>query len=152
MGLSGFQFASAGPLVYQLLKFGLLALLVFSSSIWSKSWWLLVVLLVMGAVLTAVGLLFKVEHWASGTELMLAGAALLAGSYAWWYRLKPKRFLLDHLKMAWVLAACAAVVAAAIHVLVKTAAGISEALFWGVALLFVYQKWIRRAPRNAPDS
>ncbi|MBF9220850.1 hypothetical protein [Hymenobacter ruricola] len=153
MSLPDFQFASGLALAYPVIKFGLLVLMAFSSELWRKSGWLLVALLVGGAGLTAIGTLFKIEHWAFGSELLLAGAALMASAYAWWYRAKRPRRLLDHLKLAWVLAACASVVAMATsHALVRPVAGIAEALFWGMALLYGYQRWIRRPEPASPQA
>lgn len=129
---------------YQLIKWVVLALLVATSAFWRKGSWLLNALLVAGAAFTTIGALFKISHWAIADGLLLSGAALMGGSYTWWYRAKPQRHLLDHLKLAWVLATSAVVVAVTFHALVRPLAGIAEAIFWAVALLYAYQRWIQR--------
>ncbi|MDO7853418.1 hypothetical protein [Hymenobacter convexus] len=131
-------------LVYQIIKWTLLVLLLVTSAFWRKGGWLLNVLVVAGAAFTAIGALFKIEHWAFADVLMLSGAALLAGSYGWWYRAKLQRRLLDHVKLAWVLATCAVVVAFVFHAFIKPVAGLAEVLFWTMALLYIYQRWIQR--------
>ncbi|UOQ99716.1 hypothetical protein MUN81_09515 [Hymenobacter sp. 5317J-9] len=128
-----------------MIKFGLLVFMACSSAMWRESRWPVVVALAAGIGLAAFGALFKIEHWAMGDEILLAGAALVAGSSAWWYRAKPQRRLLDHLKLAWVGAACAALAFVAVYPpMIRPLAGLAETLFWAMALLFVYQRWIRR--------
>jgi hypothetical protein len=103
------------------------------------------VLLATGLLLIGTGMLFKFEHWDFNAELLLVAAPIVAGSYFWWYLAKKQRQLLDHLKLSWVLGATAAVVAVAVfHPLVKPLARGTEVLFWSMALLYLYQRWIQR--------
>ena len=126
-----------------ILKWLLLGLLLTSSSIWNHT--RLAVGLGLGLVLVAVGALFKIEHWLFADELLIGGALAVALAYFLWFRAKPQHELLDYLKLAWVLAAMSAVLAMSLfRSVLKPLAGITEALFWAVALLYVYQRWIRR--------
>lgn len=131
-----------------ILKWVLLGLLLTSSGIWNNT--RLAIGLGLGLALIALGALFKIEHWAFGDQLLLGGALAVAIAYGFWFRAKSQHELLDYLKLAWVLAAMSAVVALSLfRPWLKLLASISEALFWAVALLYVYQRWIRRP---APDS
>lgn len=127
-----------------ILKWVLLGLLMTSSRIWNHP--RLAAGLGLGLASVAVGALFKVEHWPFSDQLLIGGALAVAIAYGLWFRAKPQRELLDYLKLAWVLAAMGPVVAMSLfRPLLKPLAGTSEALFWAVALLYVYQRWIRRA-------
>lgn len=131
-----------------ILKWVLLGLLLTGSGIWNNT--RLAIGLGLGLALVGVGALFKIEHWAFADQLLIGGAAVVAISYGFWFHAKPHYELLDYLKLAWVLAAMSTVVAmAAFRPWLKPLASISEALFWAVALLYIYQRWIRRP---APDS
>ncbi|MBJ6109897.1 hypothetical protein JAO73_12815 [Hymenobacter sp. BT523] len=153
MQLQNFQFTSGLDQAYPVIKFGLLVLMAFSSAMWRESRWPVIMALAAGIGLTAIGALFKIEHWTSGDEILLAGVALVAGSYAWWYRVKPQRCLLDHLKLAWVGAACASLAFLAVYPpMIRPLAGLAEALFWAMALLFVYERWMRKPKPAAPDA
>ena len=137
---------AATPLA--ILKWVLLGLLLTSSRLWNQTW--LAIGLGLGLALVGVGALFKIEHWAAADQLLLAGALAVAVAYGLWFRAKPQHELLDYLKLAWVLSAMgiwASIVF--FRPLIKPLAGIAEALFWAMALLFVYQHWLRRP---APDS
>ncbi|MDO7847247.1 hypothetical protein Q5H92_12820 [Hymenobacter sp. M29] len=136
-------------LAYQIIKWAVLLMLIITASFWRKGGLLLNLLLVAGVAFTAIGSLFKISHWAFADVLMLSGAALLAVSYTWWYRAKPQCYLLDHLKLAWVLATGAAVVAVVFHGFIRPIAGIAEVLFWAMALLYIYQRWIQRPTQMA---
>ncbi|MCI1185942.1 hypothetical protein MON38_00810 [Hymenobacter sp. DH14] len=137
---------AATPLA--ILKWVLLGLLLTSSGIWNNT--RLAIGLGLGLALVGVGALFKIEHWVFGDQLLIGGALAVAIAYSLWFRTKSQRELLDYLKLAWVLAAMSAVVAMSLfRPWLKPLASIAEALFWAVALLFVYQRWIRRP---APDS
>ena len=127
-----------------ILKWVLLGLLLTSSRIWNHTG--LAVGLGLGLLLVGLGFLFKIEHWAFGDQLLIGGALAVAIAYGFWFRAKPQREVLDYLKLAWVLVAMSSVVATSLfRPLLKPLAGVSEALFWAVALLYVYQRWIRRA-------
>ncbi|GAB2873097.1 hypothetical protein GCM10027044_39360 [Hymenobacter ruber] len=126
----------------------LLGLLLTSSGIWNNT--RLAIGLGLGLALVGVGALFKIEHWEFSDQLLLAGALAVAITYGLWFRAKSQRGLLDYLKIAWVLTAMSAVVAMSLfRPWLKPLAGIAEALFWAVALLYVYERWIRRP---APES
>lgn len=137
---------AATPLA--ILKWVLLGLLLTSSSLWNHT--RLAVGLGLGLALVGAGVLFRITHWPFADALVISGAAIVAVSYGFWFRSKTQYELLDYLKLAWVLAAMSAVVAMSIfRPWLKPLASMAEALFWAVALLFVYQRWIRRP---APDS
>ena len=137
---------AATPLA--IVKWLLLGLLLTSSGIWNNA--RLAVALGLGLLLVGLGFLFKVEHWAFGDALITGGPLVVVATYAGWFSTKPSRQLLDYLKLAWVLAAMATVAATSLfRPLVKPLAGIAEALFWAVALLYVYQRWIRRPAPEA---
>ncbi|MET4073505.1 hypothetical protein [Hymenobacter sp. UYCo722] len=129
-----------------ILKWLLLGLLLTSSRIWNNT--RLAISMGLGLLLLGLGLLFKVEHWTFGDQLLISGSLAVVGTYGFWFRAKPQRELLDYLKLAWVLAAMGAVAATSLfRPLIQPLGGIAEALFWAVALLFVYQRWIRRPAR-----
>ena len=131
-----------------ILKWVLLGLLLTSSRIWNHT--RLAVGLGLGLLLVGLGFLFKIEHWAFGDQLLIGGALAVAIAYGFWFRAKPQREVLDYLKLAWVLVAMSTVVAMSLfRPLLKPLAGVSEALFWAVALLYVYQRWIRRPAPEA---
>ena len=132
-----------------MLKWLLLGPLLTSSRIWNHTW--LAIAMGLGLVVVGLGFLFRVEHWAFGDELIIGGPLVVAVSYCLWFRAKSKRELLNYLKLAWVLAAMSAVAATSLfRPLIKPLGGIAEALFWAVALLFVFQRWIRR-PAQASE-
>ena len=137
---------AATPLA--ILKWVLLGLLLTSSGIWNNT--RLAIGLGLGMALVGAGGLFKIEHWAFGDQLLIAGALAVVIVYGLWFHIKPQREPLDYLKLGWVLAAMSTVVAMLLfRPWLKPLAAISEALFWAVALLHVYQRFIRRP---APDS
>lgn len=143
MDLFDFQYASALALVYSVLKWLLMGLLVTSSRIWNHT--SLAIALAAGMAVIGIGALFKIEHWKFADELLLIGPAVVLGTYARWFSLKGERKLLDYLKLAWLVGAICTVALIAIHrQLVQPLAGVTEALFWAMALLSVYQRWIRR--------
>ena len=131
------------------LKWLLLGLLLTSSRIWNNT--RLAIAMSLGLIVVGLGFLFKVEHWAFGDELIITDPLIVVVTYCLWFRSKPKRAPLDYLKLAWVLDALSTVVATSLfRLLIKPLGGIAEALFWAVALLFVYQRWIRR-PAQVPE-
>ena len=137
---------AATPLV--ILKWVLLGLLLTSSRIWNHT--RLAIGLGLGLALVGVGALFKVTHWPFADALAIGGAIIVSVSYGLRFRSKLQRELLDYLKLAWVLSAMSTWVAIVFfRPLIKPIAGIAEALFWAVALLYVYQRWVRRP---APES
>jgi hypothetical protein len=130
------------------LKWLLMGWLVSASRIWNCTQ--LALLMGLGTAVVGVGMLFKIEHWAFGDQLLIAGPVIVLVAYVLWYRRKTQRQLLDYLKLAWVVAATAAIEATALfHSLIKPMAGTAEALFWTVALLFIYQRLIRK-PQAIP--
>ena len=138
---------AATPLA--ILKWVLLGLLLTSSGIWNNT--RLAVGMALGLLLTGLGFLFKIEHWTFGDQLLLIGALGVIIAYGLWFRNKPQREPLDYLKLTWVLAAMGTVVATSRFrplPLLKPLGSIAEALFWAVALLYVYQRWIRRPAQN----
>jgi len=143
MDLLDFHFSSATAFSYALVKWLLMASLLTSSRIWNHARF--AVPLVLGVVLTCLGMLFKVEHWVFGDEMLLLGAVVFSSSYFLWFRAKDNLTLLDYLKLLWVLGAAGTVVVTAVYrSLIRPIAGVTEALFWAMALLMVYQRWIRR--------
>ena len=133
--------SAATPLA--ILKWVLLGLLLTSSGIWNNT--RLTAALGFGLVLVGLGFLFRITHWPFANALAVVGATTVFVSYGLWFQTKPQRELLDYLKLGWILAAMSTVVAMSLlRPLLKPLAGIAEALFWAVALLFVYQRWIRR--------
>ena len=137
---------AATPLA--ILKWVLLGLLLTSSRIWNHT--RLAVGLGLGLALVGLGALFKIEHWPLADELLIVGALAVALAYGLWFRTKLQHELLDYLKLAWVIAAMSTVVVMSLfRPWLKPLASISEALFWAVALLYVYQRWVRRP---APES
>jgi|GEM_PF-6969760 len=146
MHLLDFHFASVFAVVFTAVKWLILGVLVTSSQLWNRTH--LAVLLGSSVLLMGVGVVFKVEHWEFADELLLLGAAVAAGSYFRWCLAKEQRQLLDYLKLTWVLGATAKVIAIAVfHSLVKPLAGCVEVLFWSMALLYAYQRWIRSRKR-----
>jgi hypothetical protein len=143
MDLFDYQYSSAPLLVIGIIKWLLIILIVAYSASWQRR--LLAILVVIAVVLACVGALFKIEHWAGADALLILGAALLLATYCWWFKAKATSGLLDYLKLGWVsgVATCLVVVAL-FQPLVRLVAGITDALFWAMALLFVYQRWIRR--------
>ena len=138
-----FHFASAAAFIYTLVKWLLMALLLAASTIWNRARF--AISLVMGLVVACAGMLFKLMHWTFARELLLLGAALFSGSYIRWFRAKPGLASLDYLKLLWMLGAVSVIAVMAMYPsLVRPVAGVTEALFWAMALLFVYQRWIRR--------
>lgn len=126
-----------------ILKWVLLGLLLTNSRIWNHT--RLAVALSSGLVFVGLGALFRITHWPFADALALGGATIVFVSYCLWFRTKLQRELLDYLKLAWVLSAMGIWVAIVLfRPLIKPLAGIAEALFWAVALLYVYQRWIRR--------
>ena len=137
---------AATPLA--ILKWVLLGLLLTSSGIWNNT--RLAVGIGLGMALVGVGALFKIEHWALADQLLIGGAVAVAVVYGFWFRTKQPRGLLDYLKLGWVLAAMSTVVAMSVFLSwLKPLASIAEALFWAVALLYVYQRFIRRPASNS---
>ncbi|GAB3722719.1 hypothetical protein GCM10027594_03550 [Hymenobacter agri] len=137
---------AATPLA--ILKWGLLGLLLTSSNIWNNT--RLAIGIGLGLALVGVGALFRITHWPFADYLLIGGAVVVAISYNLWFRAKLQCESLDYLKLAWVLAAMSTVVAMSVfRPWLKPLASIAEALFWAVALLYVYQRFIRRA---APDT
>ena len=142
MHLLDFQIASVFAVVFVVVKWLLLGVLVTSSQLWNRT--LLAVLLGSSVLLMGVGVVFRVTHWEFADELLLLGTPVAVGSYCRWYLAKRKRQLLDHFKLAWVLGATATIIAIAVfHPLIKPLAGCTEVLFWSMALLYAYQRWIQ---------
>ena len=130
------------------LKWLLTILLIASSRLWQSGWiaWLMGI----GLVVTALGLLFQVEHWTFTAPLLLTGTSLLFLTYAYWFARKPVKTLLSWLKMAWVAGFAAGVLAWRFSpAFIQPFSAVAEALFWALALLYVYQRWVRRP---APES
>ncbi|GAA4021383.1 hypothetical protein GCM10022409_01260 [Hymenobacter glaciei] len=126
-----------------ILKWVLLGLLLTSSRIWNNS--RLATGMFLGLLLVGLGFLFKVEHWTGGDAFIIGGPLVVMLTYGLWFRAKSQPELLDYLKLAWVLAAMSTVETTSLfRPLIKPLAGIAEALFWAVALLYVYQRWIHR--------
>ncbi len=101
--------------------------------------------LLLGAVLAVLGLLFKIEHWAGTNWLLTAGALAIAGSYGNWFAGKAAKPLLNYLKLALMLSSSSYLLALAWWPAgVPLAAGLGRLFFWAVALLYVYQRWVRR--------
>ncbi|MGY3087552.1 hypothetical protein ACVWYF_000578 [Hymenobacter sp. UYAg731] len=143
MNLFDFQYSSAPLLVIGVVKWLLIGLLIAASTIRQRT--PLVILLITGIASASIGALFKIAHWAGADGLLIGGAALLLGTYGWWFKAKVTSGLLDYLKLAWVSGAAACLVVVALsHPLVRLVAGVTDALFWAMALLFVYRRWIRR--------
>lgn len=143
MQLFDFQYSSVLPLIIGLIKWLVLGFMIVSSTIWQRR--LLAILLVTGGILSCIGSLFKIAHWSGADALLVAGAALLLVTYGWWFKVKATWLLLDYLKLAWISGMAASLVAVALfHPLARLMNGIANALFWGMVLLFVYQRWIRR--------
>ncbi|WP_210515894.1 hypothetical protein [Hymenobacter terricola] len=148
MDLIDFHFASAIALAYAVLKWLLMGLMVSSSRIWNYTGF--AAPLVVGILLLGVGVVFKIEHWAFGRELLFLGAALFVAVYGWWCYAKKHRNLLDYLKLMWVIGVGATVLALAVWpALIQSVAGCTEALFWAMGLLFVHKRWIRRPDPTA---
>jgi hypothetical protein len=150
MHLLDFSFASVFAVVFTAVKWLILGVLVTSSQLWNRTH--LAVLLGSSVLLMGVGVVFKVEHWEFADELLLLGAVVVAGSYFRWYLTKARYQLLDYFKLAWVLGAAATVVSVAVfRPLVRLLTGGTEAFFWSMALLYMYQRWIAR-PKRIPSS
>ena len=107
--------------------------------------------LVSGALLAAMGLVFRIEHWAGTNWLLTAGALALAGSYGNWFAAKAAKALLSYLKLALMMSMSSYLLALAWWPAgVPLAVGLGRLFFWAVALLYVYQRWVRRpAPEEA---
>jgi hypothetical protein len=143
MDLFDFQYASALALAYSVLKWLLMGLVITTSRLWNHT--VLAIALAMGMAIIGAGALFKIEHWKFDDELLLLGPIVVLGTYARWFSMKEERRLLDYLKLAWLVGALSTIAAIVIHrQLIKPLTGITEALFWAMALLLVYQRWIRR--------
>ncbi len=107
--------------------------------------------LLIGLTLMGVGTLFKIEHWPFADALLLTGAAFVVGTYALWFKGKSGVGPLDYLKLAWVLGVGLTVLALVLYrPLLKPATRLTNVVFWMMALLFIYQRWFRRAPQ-APE-
>jgi hypothetical protein len=142
-----FSLASVAVLVSGVLKWLLMGRLVAASRIWHHA--VYAVPLGLGVLLVGLGMLFRVTHWDFATELLLSGAATVALSYGLWFRAIISFVLLDFFKLTWALSATATFVCLAVFgQLTKPLAGVTEALFWAMALLFVYGRWIRREPAS----
>lgn len=144
MQLFDFQYSSVPLLIIGIIKWLVLGFLIATSTIWQRL--PLATLLIIGVVLACVGALFKIEHWSGADALLIVGAALLLVTYSWWFNAKATRVLLDYLKLAWVSGVSLSLIFITLsHPWVRLVASITNALFWGMALLFVYQRWIRRS-------
>ena len=75
----------------------------------------------------------------------------MAASYLGWFQAKTTYTLLSSLKLALLLSVSGYFLALAWwQPGVATSVGLVRVLFWAVALLYVYQRWIRRpAPESA---
>ena len=132
-----------------ILKWVLLGLLLTSSGIWNHT--RLALALGLGLALVGCGALFNIMHWPFAKALAIIGAGIVSLAYGYWFRSKLQYGLLDYLKLAWVVSAMSIWVAISFfRPLIKPLASIAEALFWAVALLYIYQRWIRR-PSPEPE-
>lgn len=96
-------------------------------------------------MLAGLGLLFKIEHWAGTNWLLTAGAIFVGISYLNWFVFKAAKTLLSYLKLALMLSLSSYFLALAWwQPGVQVAAVSGRLFFWAVALLYVYQRWIRR--------
>ena len=121
----------------------LVFMLVQASRLWYRPRFALPLLL--GAVLAVLGLLFKIEHWAGINGLLTGGALTIAGSYGSWFAIKATKMLLSYLKLALVLSISSYFLALAWWPAgMPLTEGVGRLFFWAVALLYVYQRWVRR--------
>jgi hypothetical protein len=129
--------------------FMLICLLVQASQLWYRPRF--VVPFLLGLVSGVLGLVFKVEHWAGAHWLLTEGAVVMAAGYWEWLQDKTPYTLLSCLKLALILSVAGYFLALAWwHPGVMAFTGLVRGLFWTVALLYVYQRWIRRlAPGSA---
>ena len=108
---------------------------------------------VAGAVVgLLVGLLFKVQHWSGGTELLVGSGVALAGLYGAWFARKPTKTRLDFLKLSYALSLGLWAVAMALgwQALLPWLSSLLLMSLWAVLLDFVYMRYIRRpAGKNA---
>ena len=101
--------------------------------------------LLLGAVLAVLGMLFKIEHWAGTNWLLTAGTLAIVGSYGNWFTAKATKTLLSYLKLALMLSISTYFLTMAWWPAgVPLTVAFGRLFFWAVALLFVYQRWIRR--------
>lgn len=107
--------------------------------------------LLLGALLAALGLLFMIQHWTGSNWLLTAGAFILLASYLSWFVNKPAKTVLSYSKLTLMLSVSSYFLALAWwQAGVPIAAGIGRLFFWAVALLHIYQRWVRR-PAPQPE-
>jgi hypothetical protein len=149
MDSSSFATHSILRVVGGAVTFMLICLLAQASQLWYRPRF--VVPFLFGLVSGVLGLVFKVEHWAGAHWLLTVGAVAMAASYWGWFQAKTTYILLSCLKLALILNVAGYFLALAWwHPGVAAFNGFVRGLFWAVALLYVYQRWIRRpAPESA---
>lgn len=105
---------------------------------------------VAGAVgVLLVGLLFKVQHWSGGTELLASSGVALVGLYGAWFARKPAKTRLDLLKLSYAvsLGLWAAALGLGWRPLLPWLSSLLLMSLWAVLLDFVYLRYIRRPAR-----
>lgn len=102
---------------------------------------------VAGAVVALlVGLLFWVQHWEGGPELLVGSGIALAGLYGAWFSRKPAKTRLDILKLSYVLSlgSWAAALGLGWRPLLPWLSSWQLMSLWAVLLDFGYVRYLRR--------
>ena len=107
--------------------------------------------LFIGLLLIGIGTFFKIGHWPFANAQLLIGSLLAVGIYSLWFKAKGVKSLLSCLKFAFVLSIGVSILTLVFWpAWIELMSGIRKMLFWAMALLFVYQRWVRQ-PRQLLD-
>ncbi|RFP65615.1 hypothetical protein D0N36_07920 [Hymenobacter lapidiphilus] len=93
-----------------------------------------------------LGLLFKVQHWTGGTELLVGSSVALVGLYGAWFARKPNKTRLGVLKLSYAfsLGLWAAALGLGWRPLLPWLSSLLTMSLWAVLLDFVYMRYIHR--------
>jgi len=107
--------------------------------------------LLIGLLLVGIGTFFKIGHWPFANAQLLIGSLLAVGTYSLWFKAKGVKSLLSCLKFAFVLSIGVSILTLVFWpAWIELMSGIRKMLFWAMALLFVYQRWVHQ-PRQLID-
>ncbi|RIY07173.1 hypothetical protein D0T11_17365 [Hymenobacter rubripertinctus] len=97
-----------------------------------------------------LGLLFRLQHWAGASALLLGGGGTLVVLYGWWFARKVTKSRLDVLKLSYALSLGLWSLALGLgwRPLLPWLSGLMMLGFWAVLLNFVYVTYGRRGARR----
>jgi hypothetical protein len=132
------------PLLLPAVAYALLLVIIYKGNLSNSAFFIPVLAAVSALVL---GGLFKLQHWAGATELLIGGGIFLILLYATWTTRKNQRQLLDWLKLGYMVVLGFSGISLGIgwRLVLPWLGGLLQATMWAVILNFVYVTYIRRS-------